>query len=324
MTIPRRQFLHLAVAAAIPAAPRLARAQTYPARPVRLVVGFPPGGQSDTFARLMGQWLSERLGQPFIIENRPGAGGNIATESVVRAAPDGHTLLQVSSTNTTSAALYDKLNYNFVRDIAPVASVARTTYVMEVNAAFPAKTIPEFIAYAKANPSKINMASADNGTVGHVAGEMFKLMTGVNITHVPYRGSSPALADLLGGQIQVSFSPMSASLAYIRAGRLRALGVTVGARLEALPDVPAIGEFLPGYEASSWDGIAAPRNTPAEIIARLNAEINAALADAKIKARLADLGAAPLPMTPVEFGKLIVADTEKWAKVIRAAHIKPE
>lgn len=324
MKLPRRQFLHLAVAATIPAALRPAIAQTYPTRPVRLIVGFPAGGESDILARLMGQRLSERLGQPFIIENRPGAGGTIATESVVRAAPDGHTLLRVGSTNTISASLYDKLSYNFLRDIAPVGSVARTTYVMEVNPSFPAKTIPDFIAYAKANPSKINMASADNGTVGHVAGEMFKLMTGVDITHVPYRGSAPALGDLLGGQIQVSFSPMSASLAYIRTGRLRALGVTAGTRLEALPDIPAIGEFLPGYEASSWDGIVAPRNTPPEIIGKLNAEINAALADPKIRARLADLGAAPLPMTPSDFGKLIAADTEKWAKVIRAAHIKPE
>jgi tripartite-type tricarboxylate transporter receptor subunit TctC len=320
----RRHFLCVAAGAAIPAASRIAGAQTYPARPVRIVVGFPAGGQSDILARLMGQWLSERLGQAFIIENRPGAGGTIATEAVVRAAPDGHTLLQVSSTHTTNATLYDRLNFSFVRDIAPVASIARTTYVMEVNPSFPARAVPEFIAYAKANPSKINMASADNGTIGHVAGELFKMMAGVDIIHVPYRGSGPALTDLLGGQVQVSFSPMSASIEHIRAGRLRALAVTAPTRLEALPDIPTVGEFLPGYEASAWDGIGAPRNTPAEIVDKLNKEINAALADSKVKARLADLGDVPMPMTPAEFGTLIAADTEKWAKVIRVTHIKAQ
>jgi tripartite-type tricarboxylate transporter receptor subunit TctC len=320
MKLARRQFL-VAAGVAIPAASHLARAQTYPARPVRIVVGFPAGGQSDILARLMGQWLAERLGQAFIIENRPGAGGTIATEAVVRAAPDGHTLLQVSSTHTTNATLYDRLNFNFVRDIAPVASITRTTYVMEVNPSFPATTVPEFIAYAKANPSKINMASADNGTVGHVAGELFKIMTGVDIIHVPYRGSGPALTDLLGGQVQVSFSPMSASIEHIRAGRLRALAVTAPTR-QVLPDIPTVGEFVPGYEASAWDGIGAPRNTPAEIVDKLNKEIDAALADPRVKARLADLGG--VPMTPAAFGTLIAADTEKWAKVIRMAHIKAQ
>ena len=323
MKLARRQFL-VAAGVAIPAASHLAWAQTYPARPVRIVVGFPAGGQSDILARLMGQWLSERLGQAFIIENRPGAGGTIATEAVVRAAPDGHTLLQVSSTHTTNATLYDRLNFNFVRDVAPVASITRTTYVMEVNPSFPARTVPEFIAYAKANPSKINMASADNGTVGHVAGELFKMMTGVDIIHVPYRGSGPALTDLLGGQVQVSFSPMSASIEHIRAGRLRALAVTAPARLEVLPDIPTVGESVPGYEASAWDGMAAPRNTSPEIIDKLNRTINAGLADPQIRARLADLGGDPMPMTPAEFGKFLAAETEKWAKVIKFSGAKAD
>jgi tripartite-type tricarboxylate transporter receptor subunit TctC len=321
----RRQFLQLATgAAALPALPRIARAQTYPTQPVRIVVGFAPGGAADIIARLMGQWLSERLGQQFVIENRPGAGSNIATEAVVRAAPDGYTLLLVVPPNAINATLYDKLNFNFIRDIAPVASIISQPQVMLVNPSFPAKTVPEFIAYAKANPGKINMASVGSGTDTHVYGELFKMMAGVNLVHVPYRGGAPAHTDLLGGQVQVYFGAIASSIEYIKAGKLRALAVTTATRSEALPDIPTVGEFVPGYEASGWWGVGAPRNTPAAIIEKLNKEINAGLADTKIKARLADMGATPIAGSSADFGKLIADETEKWGKVIRAANIKAE
>jgi tripartite-type tricarboxylate transporter receptor subunit TctC len=323
MKIPRRRFLHLAAgAAAFPAYSRIARAQAYPSRPVRIVVGFPPGGGGDIVARLTGQWLSERIGQPFIIENRPGAGSNIATEAVVRAAPDGYTLLLATTPNAVNATLYEKLPFNFIRDIAPIASISRVPLVMVVNASFPAKTVPEFIAYAKANPGKINMASAGNGVTDHMSGELFKMMTSVNMLHVPYRGAAPALTDLLGGQVQVSFASMPAAIQYITAGKLRALAVTTATRSEVLPEVPTVGEFVAGYEASVWYGVGAPKNTPAEIIGKLNKEMNAALADPRIKPRFADLGGIPMPMTPTDFGKLIADETEKWGKVIRTANIK--
>jgi tripartite-type tricarboxylate transporter receptor subunit TctC len=323
MKLLRRQFLHLAAgAAALPIVSRIARAQTYPSRPVRLIVGFAPGGGTDITARLMGQWLSERLGQPFIIENRSGAGGNIGTEAVVHAPPDGYTLLLVSLANATNATLYDKLNYNFIRDIVPVAGIIRVPNVMEVNPAVPVKTVPEFIAYAKAYPDKINMASAGNGSPPHVAGELFKMMAGVNMQHVPYRSGGEALTALLGGQVQVTFESTSSSIEYVRTGKLRALAVTTSTRSEALPDIPTVGEFVPGYEASSWYGIGAPKNTPAEIVDRLNKEINAGLADPKIKARFADLGGMTLSGSPADFGKLIADETEKWGKVIRVANIK--
>ena len=324
MNLQRRRFLHLALAAAaVPAVSRIARAQTYPTRPVRLVVGFAAGGAADIIARLIGQSLSERLSQPCIIENRPGAGTNIATETVVRAPPDGYTLLLVSAANAINATLYDKLNFNFIRDIAPVASINRDPAVMVVNPSFPAKTVPEFIAYAKANPGKVNMASGGNGSRSHLTGEMFKMMTGVNMVHVPYRGASPALTDLLGGQVQVLFDAVPSSIEHIRAGKLRPLAVTTATRSQALPDIPTIGEFVPGYEASAWNGVGVPKGTPAEVIAKLNKEINAALADAKIKARLADLNGTALAGSPTDFGKLIADETEKWGKVIRAANIKP-
>jgi tripartite-type tricarboxylate transporter receptor subunit TctC len=325
MKLPRRKFLHLAAgAAALPALSRNARAQTYPARPVRIIVGFSPGGTADIVARLIGQWLSERLGQPFIIENRPGASSNIAVEAVVRASPDGYTLLQVVATNAINATLYDRLNFNFIRDIAPVASIARVPLVMEVNPSVPAKTVPEFIAYAKANPGKISMASAGIGTPGHVGGELFKMMTGVDMLHVPYRGSAPMVTDLLGGQVQVAFDNLPVSIEHISAGKLRALAVTTATRSEVLPDVPTVGDFVPGYEASSWTGLAAPRNMPAEAVEKLNREINVGLADAKVKARLAELGNVPMLMTAVEFEKFVADETEKWGKVIRAANIKAE
>jgi len=321
----RRQFLHLAAgAAALPLAPHVAQAQAYPARPVRIIVGFSPGGTADIVARLIGQWLSERLGQPFIIENRPGASSNIAVEAVVRASPDGYTLLQVVATNAINATLYDRLNFNFIRDIAPVASIARVPLVMEVNPSVPAKTVPEFIAYAKANPGKISMASAGIGTPGHVGGELFKMMTGVDMLHVPYRGSAPMVTDLLGGQVQAAFDNLPVSIEHISAGKLRALAVTTATRSEALPDVPTVGDFVPGYEASSWTGLAAPRNMPAEAVEKLNREINVGLADAKVKARLAELGNVPMLMTAVEFEKFVADETEKWGKVIRAANIKAE
>jgi len=325
MKLPRRTFLHLAAgAAAPPAISRIARAQAYPSRPVRIVVGFPPGGSVDITARLIGQWLSERLGQPFVIENRPGAGSNIGTEAVVRAPGDGYTLLLVSQTNAVNATLYDKLNYNFIRDIAPVAGISREPNVMVVNPSFPAKTVPEFIAYAKANPGKINFASGGNGSPPHVSGELFKMMTGVNMTHVPYRGGAPALADLLGGQVQVQFATMSSSIEYIRARKLHALAVTTATRSDALPDLPTVGDFVPDYEASFWGGIGAPKNTPAEIIGRLNRAVNAGLADPKFKARLSDQGSTVLAGSPADFRKLVADETEKWGKVIRAAGIKAD
>ena len=325
MKLPRRRFLHLAAgAAALPVLPRIALAQAYPSRPVRWIVGYPPGGATDIAARLIGQWMSERLGQPFVIENRPGASGNIGTQAVVNAPPDGYTLLLANAGNAINATLYDKLNFAFPRDITPIASIVRVPLVMQVNPALPIKTVPEFIAYAKANPSKINMASSGNGTPQHVSGELFKMMAGVDMTHVPYRGSAPALTDLLGGQVQVAFDTTAASIEYIRAGRLRALAVTTAMRSAALPDVPTVGDFVPGYEAIGWYGVAAPKSMPIEIVEKLNREITAALADATVKARLADLGAEPMPMTPVEFGKFIVEETEKWGKVVKFAGIKPD
>ena len=323
MKLRRRQFLRLAAgAAALPAVPRIALADTYPNRPIHLIVGFAAGGPNDISARLMGQWLSERLGQPFIVENRPGAGGNVATELVVHALADGYTLLLVPAPAAINATLYDNLNFNFIRDIAPVAGILRVPEVMVVNPSVPAKSVPEFIAYAKANPGKINMASAGNGSVPHVAGELFKSMTGVDLVKVGYRGGGPALIDLMGGQVQVMFEPTLSTISYIRAGKLRALAVTSATRSPALPDVPTVGESVPGYEATAWFGIGAPKNTPTEIIEKLNSEVSAGLADPKIKERLADLGGAPMPMTPAEFGKLIAEETEKWGKVIRAANIK--
>ena len=325
MKLPRRQFLHLAAgAAALPTVSRFAFAQTYPSRPVRLIVPFAPAGGSDITARLMGQWLSERLAQPFIIENRPGAGSNIATEAVVRAAADGYTLLYVTTANAINATLYDKLNFNFIRDIAPVATISRNTYVMLVHPSMPAKTVPEFIAYAKAHPRKINMASAGTGSPPHVCGELFKMMAGVDLLHLPYRGGGPALTDLLGGQVQVYFATTVASIEYIRTGRLRALAVTTATRSDALPDIPTVAEFVPGYEASSWYGVGAPKATPAEIVEKLNKEINAGLADAKLKTRLADLGGDVLALSPADFGKLIADETEKWGNVIRALNIKAD
>ncbi len=326
MKLPhRRRFLHLAAcAAALPAVSRIAWAQTYPARPVRIVVGFPAGSTSDVIARLIGQWLSERLGQSFVIDNRPGASGNIATEAVARAPSDGYTLLLVGSNHAINATLYQNLNFNFIRDFAAVAIVMRIPGVMEVNPSVPAKTVPEFIAYAKDNLGKINMASAGNGTVVHLAGELFKMRAGIEMISVPYRGSPPALTDLIGGQVQVMFDNVPTSLEHIRAGKLRALAVTAPTKLEILPNVPPLSDFVPGYETSLWQGIGAPRNTPAEIIDRLNREINAGLADPKIKARLVDLGGVLLAGSPADFSKLIAEDTEKWGKVIRAANIKPE
>jgi tripartite-type tricarboxylate transporter receptor subunit TctC len=316
-----------ALATALIAAPLSTGAsgeEHYPTRPVHIIVGFPAGGGADIVVRLMGQWLSERLGQPFVIENRPGAGSNIATEAVVNAGPDGYTLLTVTTSNASNATLYDNLSFNFIRDIAPVAGIHRTPLVMEVNPSVPAKTVPEFISYAKANPGKINMASAGTGTGTHIAGELFKMMTGVDMTHVPYRGAAPALTDLLGGRMQVMFDNMGSSIEQIRAGRMRALAVTTATRSEALPDIPTVGEFVPGYEASGWIGVGAPKSTPAEIVEKLNKEINAGLADPAMKARLADLGAEPMSMTPADFGKFIADETEKWAKVIKFANIKAE
>jgi tripartite-type tricarboxylate transporter receptor subunit TctC len=324
MKLPRRKFVHLvAGAAALPAVSHFVWAQTYPTRPVHLVVGFPPGGGTDITARLIGQWLSERLGQQFVIENRPGAGSNIATEGVVRAAADGYTLLLVSAAHAINATLYDRLNYNFLRDVAPVAGVIRVPNLMEVNPSLPPKSVPEFIAYAKANPGKVNYASGGNGTAQHLTGELFKMMTGVDMVHVPYRGAAPALTDLIGGQVQVMFGDMPSSIEHIRAGTLRPLAVTTTARSEALPDLPPVGDFVPGYEASTWYGLGAPANTPAEIVDKLHKEINAALSDPKIKARLADLGGTVLSGSPADFGRLIADETEKWGKVIHAANIKP-
>jgi tripartite-type tricarboxylate transporter receptor subunit TctC len=325
MKLPRRNFLHLATgAAALPAVSRIARAQTYPSRPVRLIVPLAPAGASDILARLIGQWLSERLGQQFVIDNRPGGGGNLGTEAVVRAPADGYTLLLVGGFNAVNATFYDKLNYNFIRDIAPVASIVRTPFVMVVNPSVPAKSVPEFIAYAKANPGRITFGSAGIGGSNHLAGELFKFMAGVNMVHVPYRGIAPALNDLLGGQVQVTFASMPSSIEYISAGRLRALAVTTVSRAEALQDIPTVGEFVPGYEASAWFGIGAPKATPAEIIDKLNKEVNAALADPRMKARIVDLGGDVLALSPADFGKLIADETEKWGKVIRALNIKAD
>jgi len=325
MKLARRQFLDLAAgAAALAALSRIATAQSYPTRPVRIVVGFTAGGSTDIGARLIGQWLQERLGQSFVIENRPGAGTNIATESVVRALPDGYTLLMVGPSSAVNATLYDKLNFVFLRDIAPVASMIRQPQIMLANPSLAATTVPEFIAYAKANPGKITTASAGIGSTGHLVGELFKMTVGVDLVHVPYRGAGPALTDLLGGQVLISFAGIAGSIEYVRSGKLRALAVTTATRSEALPDVPTVSEFVPGFEAGDWLGVGAPRNTPAEIIDRLNKEITAGVADPKIKARFADLGGTALALTPAGFGKLVADETEKWAKVIRAANIKPE
>jgi tripartite-type tricarboxylate transporter receptor subunit TctC len=325
MKLPRRTFLHLATGAAVlPALSRIARAQAYPTRPVRIIVGWPVGGTTDIATRLMGQWLSERLGQPFVIENRPGAASNIGTEAVVRAPADGYTLLAVTATNTVNATLYDKLNFSLNRDIATIAGILRSPLVLEVHPAVPVNTVPEFIAYAKANSGKIGMASFGTGTTSHVAGELFKMTAGIHMLHVPYRGSAPMVTDLLGGQVQVAFDNLPASIEHIRAGKLRPLAVTTATRSEALPNIPTMSEFLPGYEASAWIAVGVPSGTPAEIVNKLNKEINAGLADPKIRARIADIGGTVLAGSAAEVGKLIAEETEKWAKVIRAANIKPE
>jgi tripartite-type tricarboxylate transporter receptor subunit TctC len=323
MKLPRRGFLHLAAGAVVlPAAPRIARALAYPTRSVRLIVGFAPGGGADIMARLIGQWLSERLGRSFVVENRSGAGTNIATETVVNAAPDGYTLLMATSSNAFNATLYDDLKFDFLRDIAPVAGVHREPHVIEVNPSLPVHTVPEFIAYAKANPDKVNMGSGGVGSGNHVAGELFSMMTGVRLTHVPYRGAAPALVDLMGGQVQVMFAVISSSIEHVRAGKLRALAVTTATRSAVLPDVPTVADFVPGYEASFWTGVGAPKDTPAEIVDMLNKEINAALVDPKMRARFAELSATPLPGSPADFGTLVGEETERWAKVIRTAGIR--
>jgi tripartite-type tricarboxylate transporter receptor subunit TctC len=325
MNLPRRKFLHLAAsAAALPVLSSLARAQTYPSRSVRLLVGYAAGGAPDILARLMGQWLSERLSQQFVIENRPGAGSSIATEAVVNATADGYTLLLASLANAVNASLYDKLNYNFMRDIVPVAGISQDANVMVVNTSVPIKTVPEFIAYAKAHPGQLSMASAGNGSSPHMAGELFKFMAGIDMVHVPYRGSPPALTDLLSGQVQVYFGPMSATIEYIKAAKIRALAITTRERSNALPNVPSLGDFVAGYEFSAFYGIGAPKNTPAEIIDKLNQQINAGLADPNLKAGLADLGSSPFAGSPSDFRKFIAGETEKWAKVVKFAGIKPE
>ena len=325
MKLPRRRFLHLAAgAAALPAVSRIARAQTYPSRPARIVVPFAAGGSTDIIARLIGQWLSERLGQQFVIENRPGAGSNIGTEVVVNAPPDGYTLLLVGASSAINATLYEKLNFNFLRDITPVAGIISIPFIMVVNPSFPAKTVSEFIAYARANPGKVNMASGGNGTAGHLSGELFKMMAGVNMVHVPYRGEALALTDMLGGHVQAMFGTMPASIEHVRAGKLRPLAVTSARRSELLPDLPTVGDFVPGYETSAWQGVGAPKNTPAEIINKLNKEINAGLADPKIKARVADMGGTVLAGSPADFGKLIADETEKWGKVVKFSGAKPD
>jgi tripartite-type tricarboxylate transporter receptor subunit TctC len=325
MRLSRRQFLQLAAGAgALPAVSRIARAQVYPTRPVRIIVGFPAGGPADIVARLMAQWLSERLGQQFVIENRPGAASNVGTEAALKAPPDGYTLLQVTSTNAVNVAFYDNLNFNFASDIAPVAGIIRVPFVMELNPSVPANTVPEFIAYAKANPGKINMASGGSGTSVHITGELFKMMAGVNLVHVPYRGSAPALTDMISGQVQVMFDVLTSSLQHIRSGALRALAVTTATRSKALPDLPTVGDFLPGYEASAWYGVAAPKNTPSEIVDKLNMEINVGLADSKLRARLADLGGTVIPGSPAAFGRLITEEIEKWGEVVKFSGAKPE
>jgi tripartite-type tricarboxylate transporter receptor subunit TctC len=323
--LPRREFLYLAGgAAALPALPRVASALDYPTRPVHVIVGYAPGGTNDISARLMGQWLSEQLGRQYVIENRPGAGSNLATETVVQAPPDGYTLLLVNTSNAINPTLYDKLNFNFMRDIAPVAGIMRSPNVMAVNPSLPARSVPEFIAYANTNPGKVNMGSAGIGSVTHICGELFKILSGVNLMHVPYRGAGPALVDLLAGQVQVVFIGITESIEHIRAGRLRALTVTTATRSPVLPDIPAVGEFVAGYEAITFYGIGAPKGTPGDIIDRLNKEINADLVDSKLKARLADLGGTPFAGPPGDFGKLIADETEKWGKLIRALNIKVE
>jgi tripartite-type tricarboxylate transporter receptor subunit TctC len=325
MKLPRRKFLHLAAgAAALPALPSVARAQAYPSRPVRIIAPAVAGGGNDILARLMGQWLSERLRQPFVVENRPGAGTNIGTEAVVKAAPDGYTLLVVDASPAVNATLYANLNFIFLRDIAPVACIVRSPLIVVINPAVPAKTVPEFIAYAKANPGKVSMASPGNGTPGHVTGELFKMTAGVDMVHVPYRGAAPAVTDLLSGQVQVLFISPLVTIEHIRTGRLRGLAVTTEMRWEELPDTPTVGEFVPGFEASQWFGVGAPKNTPAAIVDKLNLEIQGSFDDPKIKARLTELGGTVFPGSPADFAKLIAADTEKWGKVIRAANIKPE
>jgi tripartite-type tricarboxylate transporter receptor subunit TctC len=324
LKLPRRKFLRLAAAAALPAASRAAEAQNYPSRPVRLIVGFPPGGVADILARLIGQWLSKQLGQPFIIENQPGAGATIATQAVVRAAPDGYTLLWVSVANPVSSGLYDNLRFDFIRDIAPVSSIAQVPLVMEVNLSVPAKSLSEFIDFAKSNPGKINWASGGKGTMNHLSGELFTKLAGVDMLQVPYRGTAAALTDLLGGQVQVLFDNLPSSIEYIKSGKLRALAVTTNTRSPALPEIPTIGESVPSYDTSTWVGIGAPKKTPTEIVDRLNKEINAALSDPDMNARFADVGATTLPGSPVDFAKLIANETEKWGKVIRAANIKPD
>jgi tripartite-type tricarboxylate transporter receptor subunit TctC len=325
MKLPRRRFLHLATGvAALPALSRIARAQTYPARPVRVIVGFPPAGGNDLYARLIAQWLSERLGQPFIVENRPGAAGNIGTEVAAKAPPDGYTLLLAWSGDTWNATLYTNLKFNFIRDIAPVATISRGMGVLVVNPAVPVKSVPELIAYAKNNPGKITVASSGIGSNPHMYWELFKSRTGVDMLHVPYRGAAPALTDLLGGQVQVMFAAMASVIEYIKAGTLRALAVTDARRADVLPTIPTVGEFLPGYEASTWWGIGAPKNTPAEIIDKLSREINTGLADPGMKTRIAELGDTVFASSPADFHKLIAEDTEKWGKVIRAGNIKAE
>jgi tripartite-type tricarboxylate transporter receptor subunit TctC len=324
MKLLRRQFLHLvAGAAAVPSVARFAMAQAYPSRPVRLIAPFPPGGSIDLTSRLIGQWLTDRLGQPVVIENRSGAAGNLGSEAALSSPPDGYTLLLCSVANAISATLYDKLNYNF-RDVAPVAGISRAPNVMVLHPSVPANTVPEFIAYAKGNPGKINMASSGTGTSIHMSGELFKMMTGINMQHVPYRGSAPMLTDLLAGQVQVAFDNLQPSIPHIKAGTLRALAVTTATRSEALPDLPTVGDFVTGYEASTWNGVCAPKNTPADIVDRLNREISAGLADPKLKARLAEMGAWVLPGSPADCGKLIADEIEKWGKVIRTGNIRPE
>ena len=322
MSLRRRQFLQLAAgAAALPALPRIARAEAYPTRPVHLIVPVAPGGALDILARLIGQWLTDHMRQTFVIENRPGAGTNIGVDVVAHATPDGYTLLLIPQSVTTNATLYKDLNFNFIRDIVPIAMISRLPLVMEINNAIPAKTVPEFIAYAKANPGKISMASGGSGSASHIGGEFFKMKTGIDMVHVPYRGGAPALVDLIGGQVQIMFSPLPESLAAIKAEKVRALAVTTAERSQALPDLPTVAESIPGFEASTWQGIGAPKGTPAEIVDKLNREINAALADPKIKERLADLGSIPTPLSPHAYAKLIAEETEKWGKVIRDAHI---
>ena len=325
MNLPRRQFLRFAAAAAaIPAASRLAGAQSYPARPLRMIIGYPPGGSADLTARLTGQWLSEQLGQPVVIESRPGAATNLATEAVVRAAPDGYTLLLVAPANAINATLYDKLNFNFLQDVAPVAGIIRFPNVVVVNPSLPIKTIPELIAYAKANPGKLNMASSGNGSTIHMSGELFKMMTGINMVHVPYRGGAPALTDLMGGQVQVMFDNLPTSAEHVKAGKLRGLAVTSTERSGVLPDLPTVAEFLPGYEASAWYGLAMPKNTPGEFVERINKAMNTILADPKAKARFTEIGASLLPGSAAEFGKLLADETDKWGKVVKFAGAKPD